>query len=185
MVHPREDVTATLWRRPSSSRRRGVEVDDARARGRPRRRDPRRRRGAAGRPDHRRQQGHDRRQALPARQRAEQGLPSRSLQRDDHQDYLRSCCASWRLRRRDRRGLQRRGRVDQAPAVAAVGARLAEVARGRLEARLDRGRARVRARARRGDDQRGGGGMCGVAIDVPSYLRGSPKVHAAPSRSAG
>jgi nucleotide-binding universal stress UspA family protein len=70
MVNPREDVSETLEQAAG------------------RLRDPRRRRGGARRPDRGRQQGHDRSQALPARQRPEQGLASRSLQRDDHPDNI-------------------------------------------------------------------------------------------------
>ena len=49
------------------------------AAGRCRRRHPRRGRGTARGPDRRGQQGHDRRQALPARLGPEQGLPPRTL----------------------------------------------------------------------------------------------------------
>ena len=66
----------------------GARGRDLRARGRSGGRDPRRRRGAERRPDHRGQQGDDRREAVPTRQRPEQGVPSRALQRDDHPDYL-------------------------------------------------------------------------------------------------
>ena len=79
MVNPREDVEATLREAAEEIEAAGVPVHDLRPRGRPGRRDPRRRRGARRRPDRGRQQGHDRRQALPARLRAQQGLPPRAL----------------------------------------------------------------------------------------------------------
>ena len=88
MVNPREDVEATLSEAAERVEAAGVARQDVRARGRPGGRDPRRRRGARRRPDRGRQQGHDRRQALPARLGAEQGLPSRALLGADHPDDL-------------------------------------------------------------------------------------------------
>ena len=89
MVNAREDVDATLRDAAAQeSEAAGVADRDLRAPGRSGRRHPRRRRGARRRPHRRRQQGHDRRQALPARLGAEQGQPPRALQRADHPDDL-------------------------------------------------------------------------------------------------
>ena len=88
MVNPREDVSETLEEAAGELRDAGVDVETHAREGDPAdaildvAEEERRR------PDRGRQQGHDRRQALPARQRAEQGLASRSLQRDDHPDDL-------------------------------------------------------------------------------------------------
>ncbi len=82
-VGPREDVNTTLENAAGPARNERRRDDHPCPRGRSRRRDPRRRRGDERRPHRRRQQGDDGRQALPARQRPEQGLPSRPLQRDD------------------------------------------------------------------------------------------------------
>ena len=91
------------------------------------------------RPDRGRQQGHDRRQALPARLGAEQGLPPRALQRADHPDDVGAA----------QRRSTARAASTQARAVARVGAGRAEVARRRLQPRLDLRRASGRGRARR------------------------------------
>ncbi|MTD42762.1 hypothetical protein GKE82_00190 [Conexibacter sp. W3-3-2] len=64
--------------------------DAAGARGRGGGRHPEDRRRAGGRPDRRRQQGHDRRGALPAGQRAEQDHPPRAVQRARGAHDLRS-----------------------------------------------------------------------------------------------
>ena len=74
------------------------------------------------RPDRRRQQGHDRRQALPARLRAQQGLPPRALRGDDHPDDRRRAARSRRRRRsaRRRRGCRARARRGRAPSPSAA-----------------------------------------------------------------
>ena len=76
-------------RRRGSGQAGGARGPDPPGRGRPRRGDPQRRRRDRRRPDRRRQQGDDRGAPLPARQRAQQRLPSRSLQRDDRPHDLR------------------------------------------------------------------------------------------------
>ena len=79
MVNPREDVDATLSEAAEEVEGAGVEVETFAREGDPAdaildvAEEQRRR------PDRRRQQGHDRRQALPARLGAEQGLPPRAL----------------------------------------------------------------------------------------------------------
>ena len=81
-IGPREDVNLVLDSAAAAAQGTGSRVADPPGRGRPRRRDPQRRRRDQGRPDRRRQQGDDRRPPLPARQRPQQRLPSRALQRD-------------------------------------------------------------------------------------------------------
>ena len=146
--------TRRCARRPSGSRRAGVNVEHVRARGRPGGRDPRRRRGARRRPDRGRQQGHDRRQALPARLGAEQGLPPRALLGADHPDDLarRSTRRAGRSPRRRRAARRRRvvgaGRAERRSPSPAAGPRPpAGVGSGpsRPEAITQRGRRRARA----------------------------------------
>ena len=88
MVNPREDVDATLEEAAKALNGVGVAVQTHAREGDPADAilDVAEEQGAdlivVG------QQGHDGRQALPSGQRAEQGLASRSLQRDDHpHDY--------------------------------------------------------------------------------------------------
>ena len=142
MVNPREDVDATLREAAERVEAAGVTVTHLRARGRPGRRDPRRRRGARRRPDRGRQQGHDRRQAVPARLGAEQGLPPRALLGADHPDHLGGAGSAGRVRARPRRRAARRRSASPGPADA-------EVARRRLQPRRHGRRRRVGGRARR------------------------------------
>ena len=146
MVNAREDVDAALKERGRAARGGGADRRALRARGRPRRRDPRRGRGDQRRPDRGRQQGHDRRQALPAGQRAEQGLSSRSLQRDDHPDYLALPAARARARSSRSRARARSARSKPAgPMSRAVRSRCASTAAG-LGLRVPRRRvARISA----------------------------------------
>ena len=98
-INPREDVDVTLEAAAAIAREAGCARSRLPAPGRPRRRDPRRRGGAGGRPDRGGQQGHDGRQALPARLGAQQGLPSRALLGADHpHDLSRGGPAAGRAR---------------------------------------------------------------------------------------
>ena len=108
-VGPREDVNVILEARRRARRGGRGRGQDPCPRGRPRRRDPRRRRGDQGRPGRGRQQGHDRRPALPARQRAEQDLPPRSLRRLHRPHHLAGCRRS-SAARSAARGRSRAGR---------------------------------------------------------------------------
>ena len=101
MVNPREDVESHPRRgRRTRSRSSGVEVETFAREGDPADAILDVAEEKKRRPDRGRQQGHDRRQALPARLGAQQGLPSRALQRDDHPHHLGQASAPHRTVRR-------------------------------------------------------------------------------------
>ena len=98
--------------------------------------------------------------------------PPRALQRADHpHDLSGAGCDGSRGERGSRRraaGSVARGRVEQARAVARVVARRAEVARGRLEAVLDRASGRgLGPMTPQAMTSAAAAETCGTAIDVP------------------
>ena len=145
MVNPREDVSATLEEAAKDLEEQGVKVETHAREGDP----------ADAILDVAEEQGADLivvgNKGMTGAKRfllgsvPEQGLPSRSLQRDDHPDYLAG---------RQRGAAQGARGVHQAPAVAGVEPGLAEVARGRLDVGLHRARRGVVAELVGGDDQR-------------------------------
>ena len=159
-IGPREDVNLVLDAAAADGQAGGGRGPDPPGRGRPRRRDPQRRRGDQGRPDRGRQQGDDRRAPLPARQRPQQGLPSRSLQRDHRPHDLAGSRACWRSARGRRAPASISpapcsGRVPAAPrsrAVCLAGAVTASTWRAAsgLRGRGRRWRGPSRRRRRRG-----------------------------------
>ena len=150
-VGPKEDVNVILEAcggPGEGGRRRG---QHARARGRPGRRDPRRRRAGRRERDRGRQQGHDRRPPLPARQRAEQDLPSRPLQRLHRADDVARLFRGRPVA--DAPGVDRPRGVEQAEPVEALGVARARRALQPLghprRARVGHRRRRWRSPARR------------------------------------
>ena len=113
-IGPREDVNLTLEAAAAPARKEGVEVQTHPVQGDPSdaiittaEKDRRR-------PGHRRQQRDDRGSPLPPRQRAQQHLPSRPLQRDDRPNHLGALQAAAQRTGRSR-GRRRSGRRPARP----------------------------------------------------------------------